>query len=259
TTCFNWYWRFYDPAGSRIRGGGRDILGAPSHRVIEHGLARTFQNVVLFRTMTVLENLLVGQHRHTPYRALSGALPLPFVRGAERDLRRRATEVAATLGLDPYLNTLVTHLPYGVRKMTELARALVSRPKLVLLDEPAAGLNPNETETLAQLIRRLRDELGVTVLLVEHDMALVMGVCERIYVLDFGKRIAAGPPDEVQRDPAVIEAYLGEPVSVAEQQQQTHARAQDAGGDGRSDPPMLRLEQLETHYGHVQVLRGVSI
>ena len=258
TTCFNCISRFYDPAGGRIRVEGRDILGKPSHRVIEHGLARTFQNVVLFRTMTVLENLLVGQHRHTPYRALSGALPLPFVRGAERDLRRHATEAAAMLGLDPYLNTLVTHLPYGLRKMTELARALVSRPKLVLLDEPAAGLNPNETETLAQLIRRLRDEVGVTVLLVEHDMALVMGVCERIYVLDFGKRIAAGTPDEVQRDPAVIEAYLGEPVSVAEQQQ-THARAQDASGDGRSDPPMLRLEQLETHYGHVQVLRGVSI
>src|SRR5439155_7606432 len=202
TTCFNCISRFYDPAGGRIRVEGRDILSQPSHRVIEHGLARTFQNVVLFHTMTVMGNLLVGQHCLTPYRAVAGALPLPFVRSAERDLRRRTTEVAAMLGLEPYLNTLVTHLPYGRRKMTELARALISRPKLVLLDEPAAGLNPNETATLAQLIRRLRDEFGVTVLLVEHDMGLVMGVCERIYVLDFGKRIAAGTPDEVQRDPA---------------------------------------------------------
>src|SRR5262249_25089635 len=140
TTCFNCISRFYDPIAGRIRVAGQDVLGEPSHRVIERGLARTFQNVVLFRTMTVLENLLVGQHCQTPYTALLGALPLPSVRGAGRDLRRRATEVAALLGLDQHLNTLVTHLPYGLRKMTELARALVSHPKLVLLDEPAAGL-----------------------------------------------------------------------------------------------------------------------
>src|SRR6266545_816767 len=136
TTCFNCISRLYDPAGGHIRVEGRDLLGEASHRVIEHGLARTFQNVVLFRTMTVLENLLVGQHSQTPYMALAGALPLPFVRRAEHNLRRRATDVAAMLGLEAYLNTLVTHLPYGARKMTELARALVSNPKLVLLDEP---------------------------------------------------------------------------------------------------------------------------
>src|SRR5688572_13218007 len=130
TTCFNCISRFYDPAGGSIRVDGRDVLGQPSHRVIQNGLARTFQNVVLFHTMTVMENLLVGQHSQTPYMAIAGALPFPFVRRAERDLRQRATEVAALLGLGDHLDTLVTHLPYGLRKMTELARALVSRPKL---------------------------------------------------------------------------------------------------------------------------------
>jgi len=209
TTLFNVVTRFYRPTAGDVKFEGHSLLDRPAHDIIRRGISRTFQNVELFRTMTVLDNVLVGNHVNVRAPWVASAVNWPTVRRTERAAREAAMQALAAVGLADMAARPVAGLPFGSLKRVELARALVSNPRLLLLDEPAGGLNHEEVARLGELIRTIHQEADVTILLVEHHMNLVMGVSDRVVVLNFGKQIALGTPAEVRANPAVIEAYLG--------------------------------------------------
>ena len=210
TTIFNLLTGVYKPDGGRILLDGKDITGHKAIQINQAGIARTFQNIRLFKELSVLDNVKVGLHNLHKYSTLSGILRLPSYYKVEKEMDERAMELLKVFDLDKEFDYKASNLPYGKQRKLEIARALATEPKLLLLDEPAAGMNPNETAELMKTIRFVRDHFDMTVLLIEHDMKLVSGICERLTVLNFGHMLAEGPTSEVLSNPEVIKAYLGE-------------------------------------------------
>ncbi len=212
TTVFNLLTGVYQPTAGKFYLDGEDLTGKTQEAINRKGIARTFQNIRLFNNMTVIRNVMVGLHNLPEYKCspLTSMLRLPKHFSTEAKMRERAKELLDIFGLKEDRNTLACNLPYGKQRKLEIARAMATNPKLLLLDEPAAGMNPHETEELMQTIRFVRDKFDMTILLIEHDMKLVAGICERVTVLNFGQELAQGETSEVLHDPRVITAYIGE-------------------------------------------------
>lgn len=213
TTAFNVITGFYRPTEGDVVFAGRRITGLSPHKICALGMARTFQNIRLFYNETALENVMIGRHVRRTGQWWGAVLGLPSAKKEEGSIRSTSLELLERIGLAAYANETASSLPYGAQRRLEIARALATEPKFLLLDEPAAGMNPQESLELMNFIRQIRDEFHLTILLIEHDMKVVMGVCEHIWVLEYGKLIAEGNADAIRSNPRVIEAYLGEDVN----------------------------------------------
>ena len=209
TTLFNLLTGVYEPSEGSVTLDGNLLIGKAPYKIASLGLSRTFQNIRLFKDMTVLENVLVGFANHHKPHLFASFLRLPKYYQSEAELKAKALELLAIFNLDKDADTLAKNLPYGQQRRLEIVRALATEPKILFLDEPAAGMNPQETAELTQLIRQIKEQFKITIMLIEHDMSLVMEVTERIYVLEYGRLIAHGTPEEIKNNKRVIEAYLG--------------------------------------------------
>ena len=210
TTVFNLLTGVYKPDNGYIKLDGKNITGKSCVEINKDGIARTFQNIRLFSQLSVLDNVKAGLHNHHEYTTLEGILRLPRFRSMEKEMDKKALELLDVFGLVNHANVTASNLPYGMQRKLEIARAMATGPKLLLLDEPAAGMNPNETTELMETIRLVRDRFDMTILLIEHDMKLVAGICEKLTVLNFGRILCQGETSEVLHDPEVIKAYLGD-------------------------------------------------
>ena len=215
TTFFNCLTGIYKPDSGSVAYRGQRITDLATHRRVAMGIGRTWQNLGVVPTLTVTENVLTAQHAHVQYQALSGIVGLPATFSEEAELRRNSDEILDFLGLRAYANEPVGGLPYGTQKLCDLAMALATDPQLLLLDEPSSGMGPEEAHQLGETLRFLRDNLNLTILMIEHHVPLVVGVCDYVYVLSFGRLLAEGKPEEIQRHPDVITAYFGEEVDAA--------------------------------------------